>query len=394
MIENRKKEVSILIVGAGPTGLLLGCRLLEQGISCRIIEKRTEREKSTRAIGVTGSTLRLFSKMNLLDDFLKEAKVTDRIKFFWNGEATFSLRSKKDNESSMVSKFVYSTQPHMEAILEAKFLSLGGTIEWGTELVDAISIKNAINVFIKKGESTTFQTLDYVVGCDGGQSVIRKKIEAEYDREDYKAFFCVADVELDINSAKDYAEYFLTEEGYCMMIPLPKNKCRVIFSGRGEYEAGFHEKMDEKSFENMVEVRAKRNIRIKNIIWKASGPFRHQVVLTPVQEHLILAGDSLHVFSPIGGTNMNVGLLDADKLATTFHQIVLGNDPDNALEQYAINRKKMMYENMALTKKATYLITMSENRDKSFEQKFIPSRKNYHFLREQLAEQFSLQYDI
>jgi 2-polyprenyl-6-methoxyphenol hydroxylase-like FAD-dependent oxidoreductase len=383
-------NLSILIVGAGPTGLMLGCQLLQQGIACRMIERRSKRDQATRAIGVTGSTLKLFSELGILKDFLEASIVTQKIQFYWDGKPYLSLKtsSKKEDEYG---QFIYSTQPTIEAVLEKKFLELGGKIEWKTELTELQAFYENNQVTLVKENQSCQEIFDYVIGCDGGHSIVRSKMKVEYARENYHSFFCLADVELVSGIEGNHAHYFLTKQGYCMLIPIPENKYRIIFSVLGEYSPGFHEQMDSSLFESLFLIRANKNLKIKTIIWKTSGPFRHQVVLTPVENRLILAGDSLHVFSPIGGTNMNFGLLDAEKLANCFAGIAIGKDPELVLNHYAQNRQNFMQKNMEVTQAATYLITRSPQRDIEYENKFKPSRENYYFIREILLKQFSLQ---
>ncbi len=375
------KNLSILIVGAGPTGMMLGCRLLQEGLFCRIIDRRSIREDATRAIGVTGSTLKLFSELGIAQNFLKCSLVTDRIQFYWEGKSYLSLKA----------QFVYSTQPLIEAALEQKFLSLGGQIEWDTELTELNAIDVGNRIILVKQQQSLQEDFTYVIGCDGGQSIVRSKMQVEYEREDYQAFFCLADLELDSAIEGTYAHYFLTEQGYCMLIPIPGNRYRVIFSFLGEHTSDFHKRMNAKEFENLVAVRTKKNIKVKTVIWKTSGPFRYQVVLNPVENRLVLAGDALHVFSPIGGTNMNFGLLDAAKLADCFAQITNGQSSQSVLSAYADNRLKVMRENMQVTRAATYLITRSPQRDLTYEKKFEPCRENCHFLRAVLPKQLSLE---
>lgn len=377
----------ILIVGAGPTGLMLGCQLLQAGISCRLIEKRQERSQATRAIGVTASTLQLFKTLECYDALLKDAVLTDKIKVFWDKKPLFSLKSKQSSMSS----FVYCTQPSVEKLLEEKFKRLGGNVERGFTLDSVQNFQTYNKVTLVKDDNVFNEYYDYVIGCDGGQSLVQQSMKVRYARKDYKAYFCVADVELASADFNQHACYFLTPMGYCMLIPMPKSHNRLIFSLRGEYPTDFHQKFDIPDFEKIVKERSGNDITIKNIIWKASGPFRHQVVLTAVNQRLILAGDALHLFSPIGGTNMNVGLLDANALAKTFIQIYTGTQPDVALERYAENRQKVLQENMRNTQLATYAITQSKQRNREYEQQFLPSRQNIHFIRNVLPQQFSLE---
>src|SRR3990167_799883 len=93
----------ILIVGAGPTGLLLGCFLLRRGIPCTIIDFKSHISTDTRAVGLATSTIKLFDELDLVEKLKRKAIISSKIQIYIQGKPYMAIKNKNNN--SIFSKF-------------------------------------------------------------------------------------------------------------------------------------------------------------------------------------------------------------------------------------------------------------------------------------------------
>lgn len=373
----------ILIVGAGPTGLSCACFLLKAGFTCDIIDKLDNMQSATRAVGVNHAGLHVLDQLDILNLVVQEGCVVDEILVYWKKKRIVSLKSHRLHAPYQF--FLYCPQPIIEKYLTVRLHQLGGVVRRKVELESFTNSKNMVTVELRNRGQLKTENYDMVIGCDGGHSAIRKELSLDSEFEDYGAGFLVVDVKLE--SALLKTEYFIDESGYIMLVPLPKNGCRVIFSFQGPCQADFHWNMKVAKFiQEQCRNRIGKILPILKITWMASGPIRHRISSRVVVDSIVLMGDAAHLFSPIGGTNMNMGLQDA---MVFFDKIYPQKDKKinaSLLLSYEKDRKIAFEINLQKTKLLSHLMLRSEFRENQLEEKFLPKYKNREFIRHMIPE--------
>ena len=320
----------VLIVGAGPVGLFLGCRLQQLGIRCLVLEREAEPWSHSRAIGIHPPSLERLEELGVVDAFLAlgvpvpgGAAVSNHRVL---GHLTFESCPKPYN-------FALSLpQGDTEAILEQQLLSLeprgvrrGLTV---TEVEDEDEVVT-VRAVDGAGEAHLFRS-SFVVGCDGTQSVVRRFAGVPFDGAAYPDSFVMGDFADDTDFGSE-ACLFLAPEGLVESFPLPE--------GRRRWVASTDEYIAEPTLDDLVPLVLERTGH--DLAGQSSfmlGPFRIERFLAArfVAGRLILAGDAAHVMSPIGGQGMNTGWMDAWDLAGALHDVLRQGEPwVDSLARYA-----------------------------------------------------------
>ena len=337
---------SILIVGAGPTGLTLALALKQRGISVRIIDSRKGPEPYSRALGIHSRTLEMLEKMGLLSNFLAKGLPGHGISFH-QGEKKIDF-SLKDLDAPYPFVLILP-QSETEEILATAFKRLGGQIEWETSL-HALE-GQAAEIKLPGGE---VQKEDYswIVGCDGAHSAVRHSLNLSFTGAQFPETFLLADVQANTAKELDGIQLFLNKKGYGLVIPLPKNKTfRIVLPNFSKTD----------SLETELNVRGFGEIlQITNINTMSNFQIQRRHVKHLRYGHIFLAGDAAHVHSPIGGQGMNTSIQDAFNLAWKLALVVDGNANENLLDSYEEERLPIAKMVLKGTTRITKLLTFSQ----------------------------------
>src|SRR5579859_5862836 len=174
-MQNISADCQVLVVGAGPTGLVLAAELLARGITTRIIDKGNGIVLETRAIGVHARTLEVLDAMGLADEFVERGQQVRNFRWYSNGRSIAQL-----NMTLNGSRFPFMLdipQHETERLLRQRVAALGGTVEPNTEFELLQQDADGVTAFVKhaSGAEHTLRA-DYVVGCDGARSPVRQQL--------------------------------------------------------------------------------------------------------------------------------------------------------------------------------------------------------------------------
>ena len=327
-------EHAVLVVGGGPTGLMLAGELALAGVDVAIVERRASQELAGgRAGGLQSRTIEVLDQRGIAERFLAEGQVAQVAAF----------GSVKLDISDFPTRHPYGLglwQNHIERILAGWVDELDVRIHRGREVTGLTQDPTGVDVHLSNGESLRAA---YVVGCDGGRSVVRKTAGIEFPGWDPTTSNLIAAVEM-------------TEQP----------KLGVHRTARGMYAFG----------------KLEYEIRDGEIIYKDGGPIRVMVpepqvgtgeptlrdlsvaliavcgtdyglrsatsisrftdmarqAATYRKDRVLLAGDAAHVHSPVGGQGLNTGVQDAVNLGWKLAQVVKGTSPETLLDTYHAER--------------------------------------------------------
>jgi 2-polyprenyl-6-methoxyphenol hydroxylase-like FAD-dependent oxidoreductase len=337
----------VLIVGAGPVGLFLGCRLAQLGISFKIVEKRTSHFQHSRSIGIHPPSLEKLEPLGVVEEIVQRGTSISKGHGFINtthiGALNFSTCPEPYNFVVTLPQF------ETEAILEKRLCELAPlSLLRGYEVVSLKQNHETVNVKIENKQANLQQgdlspykvevkttsvreyqpsniTAKFVVACDGKDSNVRQLAGIPFHGRDYPDTYVMGDFADDTNFGSDAAIY-LTNEGLIESFPLAKGVRRWV--------AKTNERVTEPSIEllaQLVKKRVKHELLLETNTMLSSFGVQRYLAETFVKNRVILAGDAAHVLSPIGGQGMNLGWLDAWALAETLENILLKNQ--NTSEQ-------------------------------------------------------------
>jgi 2-polyprenyl-6-methoxyphenol hydroxylase-like FAD-dependent oxidoreductase len=329
----------ILIAGAGPTGLTLAVDLARRGISFRLIDAALLPFEGSRGKGLQPRTLEIFEDLGVVEHILGAGVLYPKFRTHI-GVASFRAGTlgthRKTSESVPYPNLWMVPQARTEAILHERLRELGGEVEFGKAFASVTHTKLGVEVTLGDGEVVRAQ---YLVGCDGGRSAVRKALGLRLEGESIdKKPLLVSDVEVEGLSRTDWHLWPLAKGGVIGLCPLPKTS---LFQLTGKAEGL------EGDIEGVV--RRVTGYRVARVAWRSIYQPAVRMVNRYRVGRVLLAGDAAHVHPPTGGQGLNTGVQDAYNLGWKLAQVARGG-PVSLLDSYEAERLPIAAAVLGLSK--------------------------------------------
>jgi 2-polyprenyl-6-methoxyphenol hydroxylase-like FAD-dependent oxidoreductase len=349
----------VLIVGAGPTGLVLALWLTRLGVRVRIIDKVAEPGTTSRALAVQARTLEFYQQMGLAETVVADGFRVNAANIWVAGRKV--ARAVLGDMGASISPFSYALiypQDEHERMLTDRLRAAGVQVERPTELVTFDDSGDRIAARLKRSDGTeTTCEAAYIAGCDGAHSAVRETLKIGFPGGTYEHLFYVADVEAtgpvsngELNVALDTADFLA-------VFPL-KGKGRVRFVGtiRPELESRHQDlKWDDVSRRVIEWMR----IDVTRVNWFSTYRVHHRVAEHFRHGRAFLVGDAAHIHSPVGGQGMNTGIGDAVNLAWKLAASIHGRADARVLDSYEPERIAFARRLVATTDQGFVAVTSS-----------------------------------
>ena len=354
-------STDIVIVGAGPTGLMLACQLsLHPNVSFRIIDKNAGPTDQSRALVVHARSLELFAQLNLADKAIAQGTFGQGANLHINGQLAFRLdfTAFQEEKKAQLTKYPYLLfleQSATEHLLESYLNEHGIYVERNKEAIELKEIDDhSVEVILANGE--TLRT-KYICACDGAHSIVRRQLQLAFDGRTYPSSLFLADCRVDnCPTPKGEASIFYTTHGLAGMFPLPNDRFRLIGTISGEES--------KLTFENLVRIFKERTSPFDLVVhecrWMSMYRSHHrQVTHFRYRNQYFLLGDAAHIHSPLGGQGMNTGLQDAHNLAWKLAFVLTHQGKDQLLNTYHDERHLVAKKLVQSTDRGFYFISAS-----------------------------------
>jgi 2-polyprenyl-6-methoxyphenol hydroxylase-like FAD-dependent oxidoreductase len=364
-----RHDCQVLVVGAGPTGLVLAADLLARGIHTRVIDKGNGVALETRAIAIHGRALEVLDMMGLADRFIDAGQRVRHFTFYADGKRRVSL-----DLSLNGTRFGFMLdipQHETERLLRTRIAELGGTIEPGVELTSLNGHGSAVTASVVDitGQRHSI-TADYVVGCDGAHSRVRHELALRFDGHPYPQDWLLADVRLDWARSADEIHAFFTAGGLPMIcFPMRGQRWRVTVPFAGDREPG---PPPLAEIQELVDQRSPEPLTVSDPTWLANFRCHRRSTETYRSGHVLLAGDAVHIHTPAGGQGMNTGITDAHNLGWKLALVAAGRAPDSLLDTYGTERAPVAAQVLGLTHTLVRYGTMTNPMKRAVRDAVIP----------------------
>ncbi|MDB5071051.1 MAG: putative aromatic compound monooxygenase YhjG [Candidatus Eremiobacteraeota bacterium] len=328
-------DASVIIVGAGPTGLMLAGELALASVDVAIVERRASQDLAgSRAGGLHSRTIEILDQRGIADRFLSEGQVAQVARF-----AGTSL-----DISDFPTRHNYGLglwQKHIERILAGWVGEFAVPIYRGREVTDFVQDDSGVDVKLGDGQSLRAK---YLVGCDGGRSLIRKAADIEFAGWDPTTSNLIAEVEM-------------AEEP---PLGIHRNAFGIHSFGKVEYEIHDGEAVYGEGGPVGVMVTEQRvgpateptlrdlsealiavcgtDYGMHSPIWISRFTDMTRQATAYRKGRVLIAGDAAHVHAPDGGQGLNVGVQDAVNLGWKLAQVVMQTSPESLLDTYHAER--------------------------------------------------------
>jgi len=350
------KKTEVLIVGAGPTGLVLALWLLRRGIALRIIDKAAQAGTTSRALVVQPRTLEFYRELGLADRTVAEGLQFAAANLWVRGRLAGRMRFADAGTGLSPFPFllIYAQDDH-ERLLIAQLKAAGVEVERRTELT-AFEDRGDRVVAHLKGPAGTDELCEaaYLAGCDGAHSRVREHLHTGFPGGTYSRVFYVADVQARGAVINRELHVALDDVDFLAVFPLKaEGHARLVGTVRADAEGAGDLGWDDVS----RRVLARMHIQVDRVHWFSSYHVHHRVAQHFRGGRAFLLGDAAHIHSPVGGQGMNTGIGDAVNLAWKLAAVLRERAAPSLLASYEPERIAFARRLVATTDRAFTLVT-------------------------------------
>ena len=344
----------ILIVGAGPTGLMLALWLARLGAPLRIIDKDQGPGETSRAMAVHARTLEFYRQLGFADEVVQKGLKVDRVSVREAGKLEGAATFGDLGQGLSQFPFVLSCpQDEHEKALLAQLEAVGVSVERGTELTAFEQEEDGVSATLRTSAGEQTVEASFVAGCDGARSSVRQATGIQLPGGTYSHRFFVADAVVEGEAARDSMNLCLTGQDFCIVIPVRRpGTARLI----GVVPDGIDQ--ERVRFEDVApSVKRNTGLDIKQVNWFSTYNVHHRVADHFRDRRAFLLGDAAHLHSPVGGQGMNTGLGDAANLAWKLAAVIDGRAMPTLLDSYEPERIAFARRLVATTDRMFQLVT-------------------------------------
>ncbi len=362
-----KHKPVVLVVGAGPVGLMAALTLARRGIEVEIVDKEWRPAAHSYALALHAQSLALLDQLGVLKPILEKAYPVRTVGLYDLEARRTEIRlTDESNENAFVAVM---RQDVLESELERALKKLGVRVRWNHQVSNITMESDRVELTVEHLEkesmgyavahtdwvvaSTEHMKVPFVIGADGHRSDVRRALQIEYDQIGEAQTFAVFEFKSDADPAHELSvvlDHLTTN----VLWPLPDNYCRWSFE-----LPGFTAPVGTRSKDNLlVELGATRfpvlaedNLRallaerapwfkgsVDQIQWRLAVRFERRLASAFGKNRMWLAGDAAHMTGPVGIQSMNVGLREAYELGTSMADILEGSRSPDALRAFNVER--------------------------------------------------------
>ena len=339
-------DLDVLIVGAGPSGMLLAAALHRHGVRYRIVDKDDGPTDLTRAPVLWQRTQEILAALGIRDRWLAESDEMREESLHFYGKFAGGLSLSAPNSPFLKAR--YAGQNVTERLLDEHLSEIGMAVEYGKEVVSYADGDNAATVSIRDRDGhEEVATARWVVSAEGAHSVVRRDQGLDFEGEKYVGYrIHIADVHAHwtIATPEGQTFFFVEKHGYMGGQRLPGHPDRFYF-----YILTVDDDPDNDGSDLPIE-EAQRLVRLfsgdeaatlSDPGWLNTARYRHGLARTYHQGRAFLIGDAARSAPPLYGQGMNYAMQDAWNLAWKLGQVVNGLAPASLLDTFDEERRKV-----------------------------------------------------
>ncbi len=329
-------ESKVLIVGAGPTGLVLALWLTRLGVSVRIIDKNNGPGETSRAMAVHARTLEFYQQLGFADEVVSHGIIIKQINLRKNAQPIASINLNFLGNTLSPFPFVLSfPQDDHEKLLIKQLELLGVFVERNTELMNFSQDDDKVTATIKKQNQIETLQISFLCGCDGARSTVRSGLNINFPGGTYSQLYYVTDVMAKGDLVDRGIQVCFLKNVFLLAFPI-RSSGSVRLIGIVPENCMHKEKIEFSDVQQDVIENSK--LTIEKVNWFSTYHSHHRVAEHFRKDRVFLLGDAGHIHSPVGGQGMNTGIVDAVNLSWKIAAVVKNQTSISLLDSYESER--------------------------------------------------------
>ncbi len=346
----------VVIVGAGPVGLVLALDLAGKGHRCVVLDQRQGLSEGSRAICWSKRTLEIMGRLGLADDLIRRG-VTWKTGKVFNGTREVHRFDLQPEAGHARPAFINLQQFHFEAHCVAAAARTGLIdLRWGNEVTAVKPSATGASLQISTPDGAYTLTADWLVAADGARSVVRRELGLGFEGQTFNDQFLICDVKLLIDRP--------TERWFWFDPPFNPGQSALLHRQadnvwRLDFQIGADADREEETRPENVARRVKAMLGDVDFTFEWISCYRFQCRRLARFHHgrILFAGDAAHQVSPFGARGGNSGIQDSDNLAWKLDHVLRGLAPERLIDTYDAERRQAADENILASTRATDFIS-------------------------------------
>lgn len=348
-------NASVLIVGAGPTGLVLAIDLARRSVMPRVIDAAPPEGKESRAVAIVARSLEMLEDLGVARAAIDLGIPLRALNFYEGGRTLAEM-----DLTAIGSPFPMDLcipQWQTVALLRERAERLGVSIEWNTRLKSTEPHDRSVTAEIlgPDGVLERYAT-DWLIGCDGAHSTVRRAAGIGWETSDLRRGFILGDVAADWGLVRDRFHAHFGKSGVLAVFPMPGGHWRVLASTPDDRPPKSPELAD---FAHYIALQTRLDANVRDLEWSSSFVAREGLAERYRSGRVLLAGDAAHSHSPVAGQGMNTGMQDSYNLGWKLGLAATGRAEESLVDTYAAERRPVA-EAVIDTTSATTRIASSQ----------------------------------
>jgi len=348
----------VLIVGAGPSGLMMAAQLLRYGIQPIIIDSKKGPTTQSRALAVQARSMEIYRQMGLAEKALQVGIQAETVSIQKDEEELVKLSLRDLGKYATPFPFVLLLEQSKNERLLLDFLTLNCCpVYWNTSLKSLTETANHTAVILGDENTEVKLTCDWLIGADGARSLVRKGLNIPFEGATYQQKFYLADLQLESGIDQNQVNLFLGDASFNAFFPM-NGKGRFRLIGRLPDHLKEDANFDDVLF--YLQKQLPFSLKVNSCNWFTTYNLHHRMASSFATKKCFLIGDAAHVHSPVGGQGMNTGLQDAYNLAWKLAGVIKNQIRPEILSSYAEERMRVARTLLKTTDRA-FTILISNN---------------------------------
>lgn len=318
----------VLIVGAGPCGLMTACELRRRGIDAVVIDASPEPPRGSRAILLWPPTLRLFRELGFWPEAERRGVPMRALSYHLGRGRTLRLPLEQANAPLIL------PQEDTDFLLNQKLESLGGKVEWGVTLTGLSQDDGGVTVNLARADGTAeTRRADWLIGADGVRSKIRDLLGVAFVGEPIPITFLLAEGTVSGDYDRDAVNYYIGRAGGVLIVSIPGGRVRIS----APLPPGATVEAD--TAQRLLDERGPGGLRVEALTTNTTFRSQERVAAKLRVGRCFLVGDAGHTHSVVGGQGLNLGFGDASNLAWKLAGVLSGRLHERVLDSYDLERR-------------------------------------------------------
>lgn len=339
-------DCAVLIVGAGPAGLTLANELHRWDVPFRIVDKKAEPERYSKACNLWPRSQEVFAAIGVIEQLLERSAPLHT--FSLHGYGKLLGHIPMDRRPSPYGTPAFIGQNEVEQVLSSRLDEVDASVEREVTVVEIAGHGDHAEAVVERagGRRETVRAR-WLVSCEGGASLARKAAGLDFKPERLKNRF-IRQIDARLRWSRSlrpgHASFFLKRDGYMGILPLPGGHHRMFVLSDDAGAPAERDPTLEEMQTILREVADDPAAELSDPVWFSHGHFNHGVAPGFRRNRILLAGDAGHMTLPIYGQGMNTGMQDVFNLGWKLAYVHRGWAPEALLDSYDAERRPVREE--------------------------------------------------